>query len=232
MDWANDTTGPVLAKTVEARTIAAGLRYRRGDVSQDQLPGPDASRRQRSDPALCARATRGGAHRRRVRDLRGRWSQSARTLSGQVQRADHRFSRSQARPATSRSAGRRTGKAKRALYLSSPIGLGHGRRDIAVTRELRKMHPDLQVDWLAQDPVTRLLEANGETIHPLSAVSPASPGTSSWNPASTICTPSRRFARMDEVLIANFMIFQDAVEERQLRPRDRRRSLGHRSLLA
>ena len=33
---------------------------------------------------------------------------------------------------------------------------------------MRKLHPDLQVDWLAQDPVTRLLEASGERIHPLS----------------------------------------------------------------
>ena len=56
----------------------------------------------------------------------------------------------------SRRASRRR-KTKKALYLSSPIGLGHGRRDIAITRELRKLHPDLQVDWLAQDPVTRLL---------------------------------------------------------------------------
>ena len=31
-----------------------------------------------------------------------------------------------------------------ALYLSSPIGLGHGRRDIAIARELRKLHPDLR----------------------------------------------------------------------------------------
>ena len=38
---------------------------------------------------------------------------------------------------------RARGKAKKALYLSSPIGLGHGRRDIAITRELRKLHPDL-----------------------------------------------------------------------------------------
>ena len=46
----------------------------------------------------------------------------------------------------------RSGKSKKALYLSSPIGLGHGRRDIAISRELRKLRPDLQVDWLAQDP--------------------------------------------------------------------------------
>ena len=63
----------------------------------------------------------------------------------------------------------RTTREKRALYLSSPIGLGHGRRDIAIARELRKLHPDLKVDWLAQDPVTRLLEASNEHVHPLSA---------------------------------------------------------------
>ena len=51
-------------------------------------------------------------------------------------------------------------------YLSSPIGLGHARRDLAITRELRALHPDIQVDWLAQDPVTRFLDANNETIHP------------------------------------------------------------------
>jgi hypothetical protein len=62
-----------------------------------------------------------------------------------------------------------TRKAKSALYVSSPILLGHGRRDVAIARELRKLHPDLQVDWLAQDPVTRLLETCGESIHPLSA---------------------------------------------------------------
>ncbi|MCP4472463.1 MAG: alpha/beta hydrolase, partial [Gammaproteobacteria bacterium] len=38
------------------------------------------------------------------------------------------------------------GTAKKALYLSSPIGLGHGRRDLAIAHELRKLHPDLQVD--------------------------------------------------------------------------------------
>jgi pimeloyl-ACP methyl ester carboxylesterase len=53
---------------------------------------------------------------------------------------------------------------KRALYLSSPIGLGHARRDVAIARELRRQVPGLEVDWLAQDPVTRVLEAEGERI--------------------------------------------------------------------
>ena len=55
---------------------------------------------------------------------------------------------------------------KRALYVSSPIGLGHAQRDAAIADELRKLHPDLEIDWLAQHPVTAVLEARGERIHP------------------------------------------------------------------
>ncbi|HSS59287.1 MAG TPA: alpha/beta hydrolase, partial [Solirubrobacteraceae bacterium] len=64
---------------------------------------------------------------------------------------------------------RAVGRPRRALYVSSPIGLGHAWRDVAIARELRALHPDLQIDWLAQDPVTRVLEACGERIHPASA---------------------------------------------------------------
>jgi len=46
---------------------------------------------------------------------------------------------------------RRTKQAKRALYLSSPIGLGHGTpRYRHHARELRQIPPRLEVDWLAQ----------------------------------------------------------------------------------
>jgi predicted glycosyltransferase len=58
---------------------------------------------------------------------------------------------------------------KRALYLSSPIGLGHARRDAAIADALRRLHPDLEIDWLAQHPVTAFLEARNEHIHPASA---------------------------------------------------------------
>ena len=37
----------------------------------------------------------------------------------------------------------------RALYISSPIGLGHAQRDVAIARELRRLHPDL-ADRLAR----------------------------------------------------------------------------------
>ncbi|HEY2814622.1 MAG TPA: hypothetical protein VGJ03_14255, partial [Acidimicrobiales bacterium] len=40
---------------------------------------------------------------------------------------------------------------------------GHARRDVAIADELRALHPDLEIDWLAQHPVTAVLEARGET---------------------------------------------------------------------
>ena len=58
---------------------------------------------------------------------------------------------------------------KRALYICSPIGLGHAQRDVAIAGELRKLHPDLEIDWLAQHPVTHVLAARGERVHPASA---------------------------------------------------------------
>jgi predicted glycosyltransferase len=108
----------------------------------------------------------------------------------------------------------RTDKAKKALYLSSPIGLGHGRRDIAIARELRKLRPDLQVDWLAQDPVTRLLEASGETIHPLSDRLASESRHIELESGEHELHAFQAPRRMDEVLIANFMIFQDVVGQR------------------
>jgi pimeloyl-ACP methyl ester carboxylesterase len=57
---------------------------------------------------------------------------------------------------------------KRALLISSPIGLGHAWRDVAIARRLRALEPELEIDWLAQDPVTRVLETCGERVHPAS----------------------------------------------------------------
>ncbi len=50
---------------------------------------------------------------------------------------------------------------KRALLVSSPIGLGHAWRDVAIADELRRQSPGLEIHWLAQDPVTNVLEARG-----------------------------------------------------------------------
>jgi predicted glycosyltransferase len=96
---------------------------------------------------------------------------------------------------------------RRALYVSSPIGLGHARRDIAVVDELRKMVPTLEVDWLAQDPVTRLLEARGERIHPASSyLASESEHIESESGAHRLHV-FEAWRRMDEILLSNFMLF-------------------------
>jgi pimeloyl-ACP methyl ester carboxylesterase/predicted glycosyltransferase len=101
----------------------------------------------------------------------------------------------------------------RALYISSPIGLGHAQRDIAIARELRRLNPDLQIDWLAQDPVTRVLEAEGERIHPASAhLANESRHIESESAEHDLhCFQALR--RMDEILAANFMLFHDVTRD-------------------
>ena len=102
---------------------------------------------------------------------------------------------------------------KRALYVSSPIGLGHAQRDAAIADELRKLHPDLEIDWLAQHPVTRVLEARGERIHPASAhLANESTHIESESAEHDLhCFQAIR--RMDEILLANYMVFEDLVRD-------------------
>lgn len=101
---------------------------------------------------------------------------------------------------------------RRALYLSSPIGLGHALRDAAIADELRVLHPDLEIDWLAQHPVTDVLEARGERIHPLSADLVSESAHFASEASGHDLNAFQAIRRMDEILVANFMVFHDAVE--------------------
>jgi pimeloyl-ACP methyl ester carboxylesterase/predicted glycosyltransferase len=102
---------------------------------------------------------------------------------------------------------------RRALFISSPIGLGHVQRDLAIARELRKLHPELAIDWFTVDPATRYLEREGEHIHPLT---------------HRLANESRHFEQvagehdlscffalrtMDEIAVNNFMTFSDLMEQ-------------------
>ena len=55
-------------------------------------------------------------------------------------------------------------------YLSSPIGLGHARRDLAIADELRKLHPTSRSTGWPSTPSPRVLERAGERVHPASAL--------------------------------------------------------------
>jgi pimeloyl-ACP methyl ester carboxylesterase/predicted glycosyltransferase len=101
---------------------------------------------------------------------------------------------------------------RRALYLSSPIGLGHARRDLAIAEELVRLQPDLQVDWLTQHPVTTVLDAAGQRVHPASAWLASESAHMEQEAGEHDLHAFAAIRRMDEVLINNYMVFQDVVE--------------------
>jgi pimeloyl-ACP methyl ester carboxylesterase/predicted glycosyltransferase len=102
---------------------------------------------------------------------------------------------------------------RRALYISSPIGLGHAQRDVAIARELRQLVDGLEVDWLAQNPVTTVLEAEGETIHPASEHLANESRHIESESAEHDLHCFQAWRRMDEILVNNFMVFHDVVRE-------------------
>jgi pimeloyl-ACP methyl ester carboxylesterase/predicted glycosyltransferase len=98
---------------------------------------------------------------------------------------------------------------RKALFVSSAIGLGHVQRDLAIVREMRKLQPDLEVDWFTVPPATTYLEREGERVHPACA---------------RLANESRHFESragehdlqaffalrtMDEVMARNFLVFAD-----------------------
>jgi pimeloyl-ACP methyl ester carboxylesterase/predicted glycosyltransferase len=101
---------------------------------------------------------------------------------------------------------------RRALFISSPIGLGHVQRDLAIARELRRLQPDLAIDWFTVDPAARYLQQEGERLHPIT---------------QRLANESRHFENvagehdlqaffalrtMDEIVSHNFMTFVDLIE--------------------
>jgi pimeloyl-ACP methyl ester carboxylesterase/predicted glycosyltransferase len=101
----------------------------------------------------------------------------------------------------------------RALVVSSPIGLGHAQRDLAIARELRALRPDLEVVWLAQHPVTAVLEAAGETIHPASQHLANESAHLEARMGEHELGVFQAWRELDEILLANFMVFRDVVRD-------------------
>lgn len=212
IEWAAGTTGPVLISTVEARAVpppfdVSEAMYRRIACPLLAIHGDDDRIQPHGRSVLVAELTGGelatipgGGH-----NVLGRFPAKCNALI--LDFLERRLSL----PAPTRLV-RKTKGPKRALYLSSPIGLGHGRRDIAIARELRKLHPDIELEWLAQDPVTRLLEASGEKIHPASARLASESRHIELEAGEHDLNAFQAIRRMDELLIANFMTFQEAVD--------------------
>ena len=116
-------------------------------------------------------------------------------------------------PAARKTWTRPLNRPKRVLYISSPIGLGHARRDLAIADELRTLRPGLEVHWLAQHPVTELLKRRGELIHPASAFLASESGHIESQSAEHDLHAFKAVRTMDEILVSNFMVFDDLVRD-------------------
>lgn len=101
---------------------------------------------------------------------------------------------------------------RKALFISSAIGLGHVQRDLAIAREMRARQPDLQIDWFTVHPASTYLEREGERVHPI---------------CRRLGNESRHFERqagehdlqaffalrtMDEVMALNFLVFAELMK--------------------
>ena len=210
VSWGMDTTGETLALTIDAPDLEGDvdemLSQLRGPLlvtqgDQDAVVPPDRG-------AAFAKAT--GAELVEFQAV-GHCPHARHPVRFNLIVRD--FAQSCFGRSTGRTWRRAVNRPQRALFISSPIGLGHAWRDVAIARALRGLKPGLEIDWLAQDPVTRVLEAGGERIHPASR----------WlaNESAHIAAESHEhelnvfqaWRRMDEVLLANFMVFHDIVRE-------------------
>jgi len=107
---------------------------------------------------------------------------------------------------------RRPAGPRRVLWLSSPIGLGHIQRDLAIARALRERHPDVTIDFLAGDPADRVVEHWGERLHPASRLLQNESAHFEGWAADHELHAFNALWDMDEIMTANFMTFADVVE--------------------
>jgi len=102
---------------------------------------------------------------------------------------------------------------RRALWISSPIGLGHVQRDLAIARSVRQRVPDLEIHWWAQPPVTEVLADAGEIIHPASSDLVSESAHWESESAHHDLPAFYAFRRMDEIFCANYLLFDDVVRD-------------------
>jgi len=98
------------------------------------------------------------------------------------------------------------------LWLSSPIGLGHVQRDLAIARRLRSLHPDVIVDFLAGDPADRVVQHWGERLHPATRLLQNETKHFEGWAADHELHAFNALWDMDEIMTANFMTLSDVVE--------------------
>jgi pimeloyl-ACP methyl ester carboxylesterase/predicted glycosyltransferase len=208
--WSHDTDGRTLAASLLGSLAAPGRRAQIALANRVRCPvlvihGTDDKVTPYADGRALAKITGG-----QVETVEGGGHLPHARKPVQVNLAIREFADVTARrdPTVHRSNGR-----KRALFISSPIGLGHAQRDVAIARELRNLVDGLEIDWLAQNPVTRVLEGEGERIHPGSEHLANESRHIESESAEHDLHCFQAWRRMDEILVNNFMVFHDVARE-------------------
>jgi len=209
--WALDSDGPTLQRTAVGAMPPFTLRAQRALARRVHCPvlvvhGDWDTITRPADGRALARATKG---RLVTVERSGHCPQARKPV--EVNLAIREFVESIDGPVVRPKP--RVSRRKRALFISSPIGLGHAQRDVAIARELRRLVPDLEIDWLAQDPVTRVLAGERERIHPASAHLASESRHIETESGEHDLHCFQAWRRMDEILVANFMVFHDVVRE-------------------
>jgi pimeloyl-ACP methyl ester carboxylesterase/UDP:flavonoid glycosyltransferase YjiC (YdhE family) len=103
---------------------------------------------------------------------------------------------------------------RRILWLTSPWGLGHVQRDVALAQRLRELYPDAVIDFIAGEPARRVVEVTGERLHPATdLLLNEAAHAESWASADHELHAFNALWDMDEIMSANFMTFADVVED-------------------
>ena len=97
--------------------------------------------------------------------------------------------------------------------MSSPIGLGHAWRDVAIAGELRRQVPGLEIHWLAQEPVTTVLRSVRRDDPPGERPIASEAAHIDREAGEHDLHAFEALRRMDEIFCANFMVFDDLVRE-------------------
>lgn len=108
---------------------------------------------------------------------------------------------------------RSTKRVERVLYLSSPIGLGHVRRDVAIADEMRKLAPQAEIEWLTQQPATDVLEHRKEVVHPASSLLLSENSHIAEHAGDHGIDAARAWLTMADIFAANYSVFSDVLAE-------------------
>jgi pimeloyl-ACP methyl ester carboxylesterase/predicted glycosyltransferase len=219
VDWALETDGPTITRTEDALAGSEALGPRTRDLLRG-LDVPSLVIQGTHDRVVDVAAGRGiatalGAHLLLMDEVgHAPVSRQPVRVNLAIREFVDRVTRPTANP-TMRTWRRASSRPRRVLFVSSPIGLGHAQRDIAIARAIRRQLPDVRIDWLAQDPVTRVLAAATESIHPASALLASESRHIESESAEHDLHCFGAFRRMDEILVANFMVFLDVVRSEE-----------------